>query len=185
MRKGIYGLISAAILLAPLALAKPGASSRDVAAEQQSLQDARLRALRTLFREEADSQAVLEAAPGYAVLTAVGLDAGLASTRRIGGILRENRSGKDTYYRTAPLPGEVLDSSDFVAVFVFQTREAYRKFAEQGWDPVNGGYINIDGAALEEADRVGRPGVTVYQLTESGAADMARNIRIFKDDALN
>ena len=107
---------------------------RDVQLEQKALQDARLKALRKVFREQPGSQQLLEIASGYAVFAPVGLDLGLVSSRRTGGILRLNRSGRDTYYTLLPGPGEEASAAaGLVAILVFQSDDAFNRFEADGW----------------------------------------------------
>jgi hypothetical protein len=107
---------------------------RDVQLEQKALQDARLKALRKVFREQPGSQQLLESASGYAVFAPVGLDLGLVSSRRIGGILRLNRSGRDSYYTLLPGPGgDAAAAAGLVAILVFQSDTAFNQFEADGW----------------------------------------------------
>jgi hypothetical protein len=126
-------LISMLLVWPAVVMASPD-GDRDVQQEQEILQDARLKALRTLFREQPGSQQRLESATGYAVFARVGLDLGLVSNRRLGGILRLNRSGRDTYYRVLSASGEEASAAeDFAAILVFQNDEAFRQFEVDGW----------------------------------------------------
>lgn len=134
---------------------------RDVQLEQKALQDARLKALRKVFREQPGSQQLLERASGYAVFAPVGLDLGLVSSRRIGGILRLNRSGRDSYYTLLPGPGgDAAAAAGLVAILVFQSDTAFNQFEADGWTF----------SAQPESVLTEIPETTIYLLTGTPAS---------------
>jgi len=133
MTRLITAFISLLLVFPLVALASPEGQP-DAAQAEKTLQDARLRALRKVFREKPGSQQVLESAVGYAVLVRVGLNAGLASSAHIGGILRHNRSGRDSYFRVEPATGyEGVFIEDLSMILVFQNAEAFGRFAAGDW----------------------------------------------------
>ena len=79
---------------------------------------------------------------------------------------------------------------DFRAVFVFETRDAFDAFIEQGWQAT----AQTDAAVVagDKGDAVNyeielAPGVKLYQITESGLALQAtlQGTRYLVDDDLN
>ncbi len=133
----------------------------------------------------------LERAEGYAVFTNFGLKmlvVGVAAGR---GIVRDNKTGTDTYMRMGQgSVGFGIGIKDFRAVFVFQDRKVLENFITNGWSfggEVDAAVKGADvGAAASGAIRVA-PGLRVYQLTENGLAlDVGINgTKYWKDSYVN
>lgn len=183
-------------LLATLLLTTPLSSyalfGEDSPAEQRAeLQDARSAALKKLYAEKPQAKSMLASAKGYAVFSSIGINVLLVSTERGGGILRDNRSGKDTYMKMFSAGGGIgMGVKDFSVIFVFHTEEALREFQTEGWDFAGkaeaGAESGDKGAGTEQAITV-VPGTTIYQLTDAGVALQAtlQGTKFWADEDLN
>lgn len=187
MLSSLFSLVL--IITAAPALALFG--DKDPAEERKELQEARSKALAKLFKEKPGSKAELEAAKGYVVFSNIGLNLGLVSTQRGGGILRDNRDGEDTYYKMFSAGGGYgLGVKDFAAIFVFHTDAALDQFETEGWDFSAQADANLEseseGDGVETA-YTAMPGTTIYQLTDAGVALQAtlQGTKFWLDEDLN
>ncbi|RLA45833.1 MAG: hypothetical protein DRR06_06355 [Gammaproteobacteria bacterium] len=130
--------------------------------------------LTRLYREQSDTKAEIARAVGYAVLDNTGVHVLVVSGGFGHGIAHDNKSGKETYmkmYTAGAGPG--LGIKDYRVIFVFQTRDKFDKFLNEGW----GAEGQADAAATTGEKGGGRSGavsipdgVSIYQLTEKGLA---------------
>ena len=185
----IASLLLMLVLAAPL-VAAPW-DKKDPDDERKELQEARQQALTKLFREKPGARAELENAKGYAVFSNIGMNLGLISTQRGGGILRDNRDGQDTYMKMfSGGGGWGLGIKDFAAIFVFETAESLDTFETKGWDFSAQADANLEseseGAGMESA-MTAMPGVKIYQLTDAGVALQAtvQGTKFWVDEDLN
>ena len=65
--------------------------------ERKEAQEMRQQVLAELYKEKPASKAEIEKSKGYAVFSNLGINLFVVSTARGGGILHDNRDGKDTY----------------------------------------------------------------------------------------
>ena len=159
--------------------------------ERKELQEARSAALTKLYVEKPAAQEEVKSAKGYAVFSSIGINVFLVSTERGGGILHDNRSGKDTYMQMFSAGGGIgMGIKDFNVVFIFHTAKAMEEFQTSGWD--------FSGKADASAESQGKgmgteaaltvvPGTTIYQLTEAGLALQAtlQGTKFWVDEDLN
>jgi lipid-binding SYLF domain-containing protein len=125
------------------------------------------------------------------VFSNVGINLLLLSTANGYGVARDNRSGEDIFMKMYSAGvGVGYGVKDFRAVFVFETRDAFDAFIEQGWQAT----AQTDAAVVagDRGDAVNyeielAPGVKLYQITESGLALQAtlQGTRYLVDDDLN
>lgn len=191
MTKTIPFLAAMLLVLAPLSANaifgdKPSADER-----RQELQDARQAALKKLFAEKPAAKAEIESAKGYAVFSNIGINVLVVSTGRGGGILRDNRTGKDTYMKMFSAGGGWgMGVKDFSAVFIFETTSALETFVTEGWDFSAQADANLEseseGAGMESA-MTAMPGTKIYQLTDAGVALQAtlQGTKFWADEDLN
>ena len=142
--------------------------------ERQELQQARSAAMDKLYREKPEARDKLRSARGYAVFSNIGLNLGFVSSQRGGGILRDNRTGKDTYMNMFSAGGGWgLGVKDFAVILVFETNEALDQFMTSGWDFSAQADANLEseseGDGVETAVTA-MPGTEIYQLTDAGVA---------------
>ncbi len=159
--------------------------------ERKELQDARQAALSKLFTEKPEAKHILNRAKGYAVFSNIGINLGLVSTQRGGGILRDNRDGEDIYYKMFSAGGGWgLGVKDFAVIFVFDTEAALNQFETEGWDFSAQADANLEseskGDGIETAITA-MPGTRIYQLTEAGVALQAtlQGTKFWPDEDLN
>lgn len=147
--------------------------------------------LQRLHKAQPSSQAAIRAAAGYAVFTSRSVKILVGGTGRGKGIAVDNATQKVTYMKMGEIQaGLGMGVKKFSVVFVFETKEALRKFITSGWE--FGGQATAaaktreGGAAYQGATSVS-PGVWMYQLTDKGLALelTAKGTRYSKDDDLN
>lgn len=162
-------------------------SKQERRAEIQSM---RATVLKDLYRIKPDTKAQIAASPGYAVFNNKNVNVLIASFGGGYGVVRDNRTGKDTYMKMGEVGiGLGLGIKDFRAVFVFHSPEVMRKFIESGWE--FGGHADAaaktGSAGAAVSGEVLIDGITIYQLTEHGLALQAtlKGTKYFKDSDLN
>lgn len=159
--------------------------------ERKELQEARVAALDKLYAERPAARQELQSAKGYAVFSSIGVNLFLISTERGGGILRDNRSGKDIYMSMFSAGGGVgMGVKDFALIFVFHTLDAMDQFQQEGWDfsgQADASAESSDKGSGAEAAMTAVPGTSIYQLTEAGLALQAtlKGTKFWKNDDLN
>ncbi len=159
--------------------------------ERAELQEARTNALVRLEELRPDADTMLEESKGYAVFSNFGMNLGLISTQRGGGILRDNRSGEETYMKMFSAGGGLgLGIKKYAAIFVFHTDTALDQFVTEGWDfsgqaDAKAKYDEDDEGAESAATVM--PGTSLYQLTESGVSAQItlQGTRFWQDEDLN
>jgi len=183
----------AAVFLGVFALTLQAApwDKKDPSDERKELQEARQAALSKLFREKPGAEKELNQAKGYAVFSNIGVNLGLVSTQRGGGILRDNRDGEDIYYKMFSAGGGWgLGIKDFAVIFVFDTDAALNQFESEGWDFSAQADANLEsdtkGEGVETAVTA-MPGTRIYQLTDAGVALQAtlQGTKFWPDEDLN
>ena len=182
------GLVS--ILLMTLVTACMSPKGNTVAEKRQAAQSMRSETLAQLYEVHPYAKTQIDQAVGYGVFSNVGINLFLLSTASGWGIVRDKKTGQDTYmkmYSAGIGPG--LGVKDFRGVFVFTSESALKQFVEEGWDAS----AQADAAAKAEdkgdawAGAVDvAPGIKVYQLTQIGLALQAtiQGTKFWKDDEL-
>lgn len=183
------------LLVVALALAGAagcaGPKGDTVAEQRRTAQNMRSVTLRKLYRIRPGARRVVRRAKGYGVFSNVGVNILLISGAGGYGVVRDNRTGKDTYMKMASGGiGLGLGVKDFRGVFVFTRRSALRQFVNKGWNAS----AQADAAAKagKKGGAVGgavdvAPGIKLYQITENGLALQAtiQGTKYWKDDELN
>ena len=115
----IRSFLCLTLLLAPLS-ALALFDKKSAAEERKELQQSRSAALEKLYREKPTAKDEIRNAKGYAVFSNIGLNIGFISSQRGGGILRDNRTGKDVYMNMFSAGGGWgLGVKDFAAILIF------------------------------------------------------------------
>lgn len=161
------------------------------AAEQKSaISQMRTEVLAQLYREKSSARAELQNAPGYATFSNANVNLILASFGGGYGVVRDNRSGKDSYMKMGEVGvGLGAGVKDFRLVMVFHTAEAMQRFIEQGW--AFGAQADAAAKAGDKGAAVGAEAsvddVTIYQFTEAGLALQAtlKGTKFWLDKDLN
>jgi lipid-binding SYLF domain-containing protein len=190
MRQFLVLLFSAALLAIPLS--SHALFGKDDPDEQrEELQEARSAALAKLYKEKPQARDEIKSAKGYAVFSSIGVNLFVVATERGGGILRDHRSGKDTYMKMFSAGGGIgMGVKDFSVIFIFHTVAAMEDFQSAGWDFSGKADANAEsedkGMGAEAAVTV-VPGTTIYQLTDAGLALQAtlQGTKFWADEDLN
>jgi lipid-binding SYLF domain-containing protein len=166
-------ILSSILLIAPMS-SYALFGKDDPAKERKELQDARNAALTKLYAEKPHAKKEVQGAKGYAVFSSIGMNLFLVATERGGGILRDNRTGKDVYMQMFSAGGGVgMGVKDMSLIFIFHTVAAMEDFQKEGWDFSGKADASAEsgdkGAGMEAAVTV-VPGTTIYQLTDAGLA---------------
>jgi lipid-binding SYLF domain-containing protein len=146
-----------------------------------------------LYQEMPEARTKVENAAGYGVFTNVGSKIFVLATGNGFGIVRDNRTGKDTYMRMIEVGGGFgMGIKKYKAVFVFNDGAAMRTFLESGWEV--GGDADAGAKAGDTGAGVGAQGTSgqlagleVYQFTDAGVSlsATATAAKYFRDDELN
>ena len=169
----------------------PEEEAKKIAEEQQGIREMRSETLRDLYELNPDTKEEVMGSEAVAVFSSLGMNLFLVSTARGGGIVRETKSGKETFMRMFSAGGGFgMGVKDFRVVFIFHTMSAYEEFVESGWDLSGQGdaaaKAGDEGASAALAATVTQ-GVSIYQITENGLALQAtlQGTKYYKDDDLN
>jgi lipid-binding SYLF domain-containing protein len=174
-------------LTAPWLLSACASGVTSTADRRAEVQRMRQEVLEQLYRIKPSTRAQLANSVGYAVFSNANVNLVLASFGGGYGVVRETRSGRDTYMKMGEVGvGLGLGVKDFRAVFVFDNASTLRRFVDEGW---------AFGAQADAAAKAGSKGgavagevvidgITIYQLTESGLALQAtvKGTKFWKDD---
>ncbi len=122
---------------------------------------------------QTDIRKRLADSPGYAVFSNANINVIFASFSGGYGVVRNNKSGKDTYMKMAEAGvGLGLGLKDFRAVFVFRSQYALDNFIENGWSV--GAHADAAAKSGDKGDAAAAEvvidDVEIYQLTDNGLA---------------
>lgn len=170
------------------------AAKGDTPAEQRAhIQQMRKQVLADLYRQEPKAKSEINSSAGYAVFSNVNNNLLVLSTGSGFGVVRDRRSGKDTYMNMASVGvGLGVGIKDFRAVLIFKDRALLEQFVEKGWDvgaqadaTATSGDKGV--TAASEAAAANFDKVKMYQLTDAGVALQAtiQGYKYWKDDDLN
>lgn len=190
MKKIVSIVLTTVLLTLPLSgFAIFGKDSPDK--QRKELQEQRQAALGKLYAEKPSTREMLSSAKGYAVFSNIGINLFVVSTERGGGILRDNRTDKDTYMKMFSAGGGFgMGVKDFALVFVFHTVDALEQFQTAGWDfsgQADASAESGNKGAGTEAAMTAVPGTSIYQLTDAGLALQAtlKGTKFWADEDLN
>jgi len=166
------------------------ANAETPAEKRTAVQEMRSEVLTELYAEKPDVKNQIDDAVGYAVFNNANVNVVLASFGGGYGIVRDNRSGADTYLKMGEVGvGFGLGVKDFRIVMVFHTDDALQRFMEYG--VAVGAQADAAAKADDKGAAVGGElqleNVTVYQLTEAGLALQAtvKGTKFWPDPELN
>ena len=179
------GCMLIGLILASTVLAETAAEKRT------EINKMRRDTLARLYKLHPQAQSAVQNAAGYAVFSNVGINLILLSAASGSGVAHDNKSGKDTYMKMVSGGfGFGLGVKDFRGVFVFSATDKLDSFINSGWEASAqadaAAKAGSRGGAVAGAVTVA-PGVTLYQITESGLALQAtiQGTKYYKDDELN
>lgn len=170
--------------------------ARSLSAEQKDDERAQLRAMRDqtlkdLYAQRPATRAEIAKAKGYAVVGASGLNLVLLVGAEGGGMIVDQRSGKETFIRMLRAgTGPGLGYMKYRYVLVFKNDTAFDQFLTLGVDVSAQGNATIKpGGVGESTDAMASftPYVSVYQLMDKGVNVQANwgGTKYFKDPDLN
>ncbi len=162
-----------------------------VASQRRTVHDMRRDTLAKLYKIHPGAKAIIRRAAGYGVFSNVNVNLILLSAGSGWGIVRDNRTGKNTYMKMGSAGfGIGLGVKDFRGIFIFTKRSAMRQFVEDGWNASAqadaAAKTGKQGGAFAGAIDVA-PGIKLYQITENGLALQAtiQGAKFWKDAELN
>ncbi len=191
MKKPQYLRISACLLALVFVFGCFGPKGYSVSEKRKSVHEMRTKTLNKLYKIHPDARAAIKRGVGYGVFSKIGTYLFLLSTASGWGIVRDRKTGKDTYMNmfSAGL-GIGLGIKDFRGVFVFTSRGALEQFINEGWSAEGqadaAAKVGEKGGAFAGAVEVA-PGMKLYQITENGLAIQAtiQGTKFWKDSELN
>lgn len=178
------------VLLLGLALGACVVAGGSVEQKRAAVQDMKAEVLNELYSNKPDVRQQIGGAPGYAVFSSANVNVILASFGGGYGVMRDNRSGQDTYLKMGEFGiGLGAGLKDFRVVMVFHTQDAMDRFMDYGI----GLGAQADAAAVASdqggavAGELQLDNITVYQLTQTGLALQAtiKGTRYWRDEELN
>ena len=147
--------------------------------------------LQLLYKHAPESREMVANAYGYAAFANVGVNLVLLSAEGGTGVAHVNGTGQNIYMNMASGGvGFGLGVKDFRAVFLFENKEVFDRFVNEGWEA----NAQADAAAklAEKGDAFGAavtvaPGIRLYKLTQNGLALQAtiQGTKYWKDSDLN
>ena len=186
--KSIFALCLALCLLSGCA-----APDDTPAQKRSAIQQMRSDTLSRLYKQYPQARKEVSSAAGYAVFSNVGNNLLLVSSGNGYGVVREKRSGKDTYMKMATLGvGLGLGIKDFQSVILFRDQQSLSYFLEHGWDSGVQSDATFKsgkkgGSAVDVAAAANYEKIKIYNLTASGIALQAtlQGYKYWLDDELN
>ena len=166
-------------LLIVLVLAGCSAKGDTPSEQRNSILQMRQETLSALYGQKPAIRQEVSRAKGYAVFSNLNNNLFLLSAGSGYGVLRDNRTGRDTYMKMATAGfGVGLGIKQFKAVIIFNETAALDRFITSGFDAgaqadlaakaADDGKVVVSEAANADFQRV-----KVYQLTEQGLAAQA------------
>ncbi|MCO4202734.1 MULTISPECIES: YSC84-related protein [Aeromonas] len=180
-------------LLIVLVLAGCSAKGDTPSEQRNSILQMRQETLSALYGQKPAIRQEVSRAKGYAVFSNLNNNLFLLSAGSGYGVLRDNRTGRDTYMKMATAGfGVGLGIKQFKALIIFNETAALDRFITSGFDAgaqadlaakaADDGKVVVSEAANADFQRV-----KVYQLTEQGLAAQAtlQGYKYWPDDDLN
>lgn len=171
-----------------------GCAKGDTPAEQRNhIQLMRQQTLSTLYAQDGSTRQEVARSKGYAVFTNVNNNLLVLSAGSGYGVLRDNRTGRDTYMKMATAGmGIGMGIKKFQAVIIFNDAAALDRFITTGFDASAQADLAAKSAddgkvVVSEAANADFQKVKMYQLTEQGLAAQAtmQGYKYWPDDELN
>lgn len=147
--------------------------------------------LQLLYKHAPEAKGMIANSYGYAAFSNVGVNLILLSAEGGMGVAHVNSTGMNTYMNMASGGvGFGLGIKDFRAVFLFENKEVFDRFVNEGWEA----NAQVDAAAKlsDKGEAFGTaitvaPGIRLYKLTQNGLALQAtiQGTKYWKDNELN
>lgn len=148
-------------------------------------------ALASLYEVQPGARLAVDRATGYAVFSTFGIKIFFAGGTTGNGVVVNQHTHRDTFMKMIKVQaGLGFGASKDRYIFVFETAQALRDFASQGWD--FGGGANVSAMVQQQGGTFTGavsvfPGVYLYQLTDTGlsASITLSGTKFFKDPDLH
>ena len=158
--------------------------------KRASVQAMRADALQAFYLAHPHMQGRLERAPGYGVFSAFSTHTLVLSSGNAYGVIRDNRTGRDTYMRAVKLGGGWgAGAQQLYGVVVFHDSATMQDMLTSGWGMT--GKAEAAGKIGDEGDAasmvVTLPGMSIYRITRNGAmiGGTIEGAKVWPDAELN
>ena len=150
--------------------------------------------LAKLYATHPDAKEKITKAAGYGAFNNKSMNLFLLSTGHGYGVVKDNKTGKETFMAMGSLGGGIgIGAKDLSVVFIFKDDSVMKKFVETGWQ--FGGEADATAKAGEKGAAASKEGgvdtganvFEVYQMTDTGVALQATvaGTKYWKDKKLN
>jgi len=186
--------IKLVFLMAVFLLGLQGCATMTASQVQEKRAETRQMAEQTLkqvTQQYPAAKAKLQTSAGYAVFSNFGFKIMFGGSARGNGLAVNTATKQSTFMKMWELqPGFGFGAQKFKMVFLFDTQKAFNDFVNSGWE------FGASTTASLKSDTQGiggglgavvSPGVTLYQLSETGAivGISVTGAKYYKDDELN
>ncbi len=188
-RDGKKLILFAIFLVFAFALQAGAATKKEKAREE--VRKTVEKVLAHLYKLQPGAKDVIEKAAGYAVFSNFGMKIFLLGGGKGRGLAHNNRTGEEVFMRMVEIQGGLgLGVKKFSLVWVFKNESDFKEFVDTGVE-LGAQYSasaksGKEGAGLEGALTI-RPGVWLYQLTDTGLALelTVKGTKYYRDKDLN
>ena len=188
-RDGKKLILFAIFLVFAFALQAGAATKKEKAREE--VRKTVEKVLAHLYKLQPGAKNVIEKAAGYAVFSNFGMKIFLLGGGKGRGLAHNNRTGEEVFMRMVEIQGGLgLGVKKFSLVWVFKNESDFKEFVDTGVE-LGAQYSasaksGKEGAGLEGALTI-RPGVWLYQLTDTGLALelTVKGTKYYRDKDLN
>ena len=171
--------------------ATQGAKGSTPAEKRSVIQAETQKTLDELYAAKPEAREKVAKSAGYGYFSNVNVNLLVLSTENGYGVVRDNKTGKETYMKMAGAGvGLGAGVKDYRAIMVFHDPQVLQKFVTQGTNV--GGSTDAtaktkDQGAAAGAEATATQGMEVYQFTEKGLALQATvgGTKFWPDDSLN
>jgi len=102
--------------------------------ERAEIRKERIEIINTVAKDKPEIKKKIKDAAGYASFSAVNVNLLLLATARGVGIVKDNKTGKETFMKVTSLGGGIgAGVKDLQALLIFNEHETLKKFIESGW----------------------------------------------------
>jgi lipid-binding SYLF domain-containing protein len=167
------------------------ATKEEIKKEKDDVRKVSRETLNQLYKLQPSAKEAISKAAGYAVFSNFGLKIFVAGSGTGKGIAIDNKSKKETFMKVVELQaGLGFGVKKFRLVWVFENQKDLTEFIESGW--TIGGQTSVAAKAGDKGGAfagamVVKPGVWIYQLTDTGLALelTGKGTKYYKDKDLN
>lgn len=191
MKKFCALVLSAALLVLPVAPAHALFESKPAAEQREAILKQNAEIMDRLYRLEPHAKELIDKSVGYATFSNFGMKILIAGGGSGSGVVMRKANPKPVFMKMVEVQaGLGVGIKSFTVIFVFENEKALNAFVNSGW--TFGGQATAaakyenKGGAYEGAANVAE-GVWMYQLTDNGlAAEItAKGTKYYKDSDLN